>query len=245
MGPGREVAIRGPQILLDRNGPLENGMREVRCTASPRWNGKSPPPEDKLATCADFVAQMWRNKRFVARVQNSIMSVEDMKPYAQELLKCLDAAFKPDPDSDRNRQMYTNQIGGDMAVLCMISMRWLETSPDQDDIAEKSKQRMNPAKSASSGQREKKHVSDEPITRDDSPPPSVGDYALRSVYTLSNEPGARFVEEATGKALAVGVGGAVGEWQVTEIEFSTKRVVLKNKGTGETRTLQLPQRKSP
>ena len=82
--------------------------------------------DDKLATCSDFVAAMWKEKNFVPRIQNSINSVDSMKPYAQELVKFLDAATKKHDDPVQNRQMYANQTVSSMATIGMVSMGWLK-----------------------------------------------------------------------------------------------------------------------
>ncbi len=82
--------------------------------------------DDKLATCADFVARMWEDQSFVPRIQNSINSVESMKIYAEELVEGLDAATERFADPEQNRRVYANQTVSSMATLCMITMRWLK-----------------------------------------------------------------------------------------------------------------------
>ncbi len=81
---------------------------------------------NKLATCSDFVAAMWKQKNFVPRIQNSINSPDDMKPYAQELVDFLDAATKRHEDPDQNSRIYANQTVSSMATIGMVSMGWLE-----------------------------------------------------------------------------------------------------------------------
>ncbi|QDT34551.1 hypothetical protein [Thalassoglobus polymorphus] len=88
------------------------------------WQGSNHP--DKLATCSDFVAAMWQNEKFVPRIQNSIDSVDDMKPYAQELVEYIDVATRRDPDPEQNRRLFTNQTVAAMALLGIIEMGWLK-----------------------------------------------------------------------------------------------------------------------
>jgi hypothetical protein len=82
--------------------------------------------EDKLATCSDFIAKMWDRKSFTDVMQNSIMGVQDFKPYATQLVACIDAATKRLPDVNENRTVYANQAVSDMSVLCMVTMGWMK-----------------------------------------------------------------------------------------------------------------------
>jgi hypothetical protein len=79
---------------------------------------------DKLATASDFFSMLWKNKQFNPAIQTSIQSVDDIKPYAEELVKFLDGATKPEPDPKTNEQMYFNQKISDMAVIGFMSMGW-------------------------------------------------------------------------------------------------------------------------
>ncbi len=88
------------------------------------WQGASSA--NKLATCADFVSNIWMAEKFKPQIQSSITSVESLKPYAQELVDCLDEATKAEPDSLLNSRIYTNQEVASMAAICMILMDWQE-----------------------------------------------------------------------------------------------------------------------
>ena len=79
---------------------------------------------DKLATCSDFVAKLWEREDFKPSIRNSIHSVEDMRPYAQELVDFLDAATRKGPDPDKNRMLYTNQKVSEMAAIGIVMMQW-------------------------------------------------------------------------------------------------------------------------
>jgi tetratricopeptide (TPR) repeat protein len=80
--------------------------------------------ENKLATCADFVATMWQKGNLKPSVANRISTVDDVRPYALELIDFLDAAFKSDPDPEQNRKLFTNQTVGSFAAIGMVTMRW-------------------------------------------------------------------------------------------------------------------------
>jgi len=79
---------------------------------------------NKLATCADFVAGMWQNGNLKSSISNRLTKIDDVRPYAQELVDFLDAAFERDPDPAQNRRMYTNQTVASFAAMGMVSMGW-------------------------------------------------------------------------------------------------------------------------
>ncbi|VFQ43482.1 hypothetical protein [Desulfoluna butyratoxydans] len=79
---------------------------------------------DKLATSADFIATLWNGKRFNPTVHNKIQSVDDIKPFAKELVVFLDKATEKNPDAEQNKKVYTNQKVSDMAVMGMMMMGW-------------------------------------------------------------------------------------------------------------------------
>jgi hypothetical protein len=80
--------------------------------------------KDKLATCADFVTAMWQNGDLKPSIANRLSTVDDVRPYAQELVDFLDAAFKPDPDPEQNRKLFTNQTVSSTAAIGMVTMGW-------------------------------------------------------------------------------------------------------------------------
>ena len=77
---------------------------------------------NKLATCADFIAVSWSDKKLNPKIQNSIKTMDDMRPYAAELVNCLDAALEKQSDPELNRKMYTNQTVAGTAALCTVMM---------------------------------------------------------------------------------------------------------------------------
>lgn len=82
--------------------------------------------QDKLATCADFVTAMWQKGNLKPSISNSLSTVDDVRPYAEELVEFLDAAFQPDPDPDQNRRMFVNQKVSSAAAVGMVTMGWTE-----------------------------------------------------------------------------------------------------------------------
>lgn len=81
---------------------------------------------DKLATCGDFVTAMWQKGNLKPPIANNLSTVDDVRPYAQELVDFLDAAFKPDPDPEQNRKMFTNQTVSGTAAIGIVTMGWTE-----------------------------------------------------------------------------------------------------------------------
>ncbi|MFM5086258.1 hypothetical protein [Aeromonas media] len=81
---------------------------------------------DKLATCSDLVAAIYKNKSFKPELQQAIKSVDDFRPLAEELVKALNGAFKEDPDTKNNAKIFTNQKVPDTAVMLMMLMGWLK-----------------------------------------------------------------------------------------------------------------------
>lgn len=80
--------------------------------------------EDKLATCGDFVTKMWQNGDLKPSIANNLSTVDDVRPYAKELVDFLDGAFAPDPDPELNRILFTNQTVASFAAIGMITMGW-------------------------------------------------------------------------------------------------------------------------
>lgn len=82
--------------------------------------------QDKLATCADFIAGMYSKDLLVPEISEKMKSVNDFKPYASELVKQLDAAFAPESDPAKNKMMFTNQTVKSTAMMLMIMMKWVK-----------------------------------------------------------------------------------------------------------------------
>ena len=85
---------------------------------------QTAPSRDKLATCADFVTTMWQNDDLKPSISKRLSTVDDVRPYAQELVDYLDAALKADPDPEQNRKLFANQTVSSIAVAGMVTMGW-------------------------------------------------------------------------------------------------------------------------
>lgn len=84
--------------------------------------------QNKLATCADFIAGLYSKKLLSDDISRKIKSVDDFKPYAAELVKQLDSAFKPEPKKAENEKMFANQTVKSTAMMLMIMMKWVNTN---------------------------------------------------------------------------------------------------------------------
>ncbi|MGK0684485.1 hypothetical protein ACSFC0_03670 [Serratia marcescens] len=84
--------------------------------------------QNKLATCADFVAGLYSKKLLSPEISSNINSVDDFKPYATELVKQLDTAFKPEPKKAEDEKMFANQTVKSTAMMLMIMMKWVNTN---------------------------------------------------------------------------------------------------------------------
>lgn len=80
--------------------------------------------DDKLATCLDFVAYTWKEKSFTPRIQRAIATVDDMKPYAVELVAAMDAATRKAETEEKNRRLFEGETVSGLAVLNMSIMKW-------------------------------------------------------------------------------------------------------------------------
>ncbi len=114
----------------------------------------------------------------------------------------------------------------------------LKVSEGTSSSAKGPGQRGAPAKDAATG-------ANRPTSRPGAevPVPPAGRYVLRSVSrSLQEGPMAYFADKESGKKLYLHTGDTIGTWQITEISFEYKRVVLKDVAGDETVTLQLPAR---
>jgi hypothetical protein len=81
---------------------------------------------NKLATCADFVAHAWVNKKLKKQVAVKIHGVEDLKPLAIELVSFMDAATEPEKDHRKNHEMFAQQRVAELAAMGMLLLEWLK-----------------------------------------------------------------------------------------------------------------------
>ena len=81
---------------------------------------------DKLATCADFIAAAWEKGLLKRKVRRNILSTNDIKPYARELVAFIDAALEREHDPAKNRRMYANLTVAETAAIGLIIMEWVD-----------------------------------------------------------------------------------------------------------------------
>lgn len=81
---------------------------------------------NKLATCADFVTNMWQKKMLKPSIEKNIVSLDDIKPLAKKLVVALDIAFQKTHNEDDNRKIYTNQRVTDAVVVIAITAGWFK-----------------------------------------------------------------------------------------------------------------------
>jgi hypothetical protein len=86
------------------------------------WQRASP--EDKLATCADFVATLWKNGELKPELQKSIRTIDGLRPLAVALVTFMDKATAQEADPTKNRQLYANQKVPEFAVIGMVMLGW-------------------------------------------------------------------------------------------------------------------------
>jgi hypothetical protein len=83
-------------------------------------------PANRLATCADFISIQWNDNALEPSIQNSISSIDDMKPYAFGLMTALNAAFAMDEsDPSKRRALESNTVAGTAALL-MVTMNYVK-----------------------------------------------------------------------------------------------------------------------
>lgn len=92
--------------------------------------------ENKLATCADFIAGLSEGGEFNAKTSSRISGRESLKPLARDLVKALDKAFAPAADAAENAQIYANQGVVDGAVMAMVTMGWMDDLDAQNRAPE-------------------------------------------------------------------------------------------------------------
>ncbi len=85
---------------------------------------QSADAADKLATCGDFVTALWQKGNLKPSIVNKFSTVDDVRPYAEELVRFLDAAFKSELDPVANHKLYANQTVAGTAAIGMVTMGW-------------------------------------------------------------------------------------------------------------------------
>lgn len=74
--------------------------------------------ENKLATAGDFLATLWLDKRLKPKVASTISGVDDLAPWAAQLVVGIDKAFSGPAESNASVDVSS------AAVLLMSMMGW-------------------------------------------------------------------------------------------------------------------------
>ena len=82
---------------------------------------KNATPENKLATCADFIARLNENQN----LNISVTTMDSLKSYSQELVDYIDLATSTDEtDSQSTIEYIGDHTVGEIAAMGMILMGW-------------------------------------------------------------------------------------------------------------------------
>jgi hypothetical protein len=73
--------------------------------------------ENKLATCADWLAFLYSNNKLALSVTN----MDELKPYAQELTVCLDTSLE-----GLTSEEVGNNGAVELSLMCVALMGWLK-----------------------------------------------------------------------------------------------------------------------
>jgi hypothetical protein len=88
------------------------------------WRDASP--ENRIATCAEFLAAFWSKGRLRKEIAAEIKTPDDLLGPVTALVACIDKATEPEADPKRDQQMYANQNVSEMAAACVTRMGWLK-----------------------------------------------------------------------------------------------------------------------
>ena len=88
------------------------------------WRDASP--ENRIATCAEFLAALWSKGRLREEIAAKIKTPDDLLAPVTSLVACIDKATEPEADPNRDQQMYANQNVSEMAAACVTAMGWLK-----------------------------------------------------------------------------------------------------------------------
>lgn len=80
--------------------------------------------QNRLASSANIVFIMKKENMLKSSIANNLNTVDDLKPYANELKSALDAAFMKADTEEENIRMFTNQNVSETALLITSMMGW-------------------------------------------------------------------------------------------------------------------------
>lgn len=134
MSCARSDQEQQPAPTSDAPVPQQEPVRPVEKTPA-RWyqggtlhsatgaNWREATPENKLATCADFIAKLRESGRLTDALAAKLDSVDALKAPAAELVVGLDKAFARDPDPKKDGVMAGRQVS-EAATMLMVMMGW-------------------------------------------------------------------------------------------------------------------------
>ena len=79
---------------------------------------------NKLASSADFLTTLYLQDMLNESIVTDIDSIDALKPYAIELVACIDAASGINPDEEKNKQIYATQSVAWFSSICVLSKGW-------------------------------------------------------------------------------------------------------------------------
>jgi hypothetical protein len=86
--------------------------------------------ENKLATCADFLARLWKVDKLSPKIASQISTIDDLRPFAQELVTAIDTVTEALEDPAMNKKVFTNQSVQSMVALLVMAMGYVKDDPD-------------------------------------------------------------------------------------------------------------------
>jgi uncharacterized protein YgiM (DUF1202 family) len=87
------------------------------------WHGASHA--NKLATCADFITRKWKGKELLPQMTWEIRSVDDIRPFAEELVTFIDDAVAPANGAPADRKLMADTKVADLASSGMFLLGWI------------------------------------------------------------------------------------------------------------------------
>jgi len=111
-------------LLMSVNADAKNWYEGGNLHQANALSWRTASYNNKLATCADFMTTMWTKKMLKQSILSRINSVNDLRPFAEKLVSNLDEAFKKDPNTAKNRQIFANQKVAETVSLLVIMLGW-------------------------------------------------------------------------------------------------------------------------
>lgn len=73
----------------------------------------------KLSTAANIYAYFYNENQLAPQIQKSLKGMNDLKPYAQQLVATLDQVYTSTPEADQDPNLYLNQTVSSTAVILL------------------------------------------------------------------------------------------------------------------------------